>query len=106
MRYLILPLLLAACSTPQITTTASTLAQLAAISGNPTAESIAQQGILICAGTAGLRAVAAPTTTPVSVIGQAAADVAAVCAGLGAVPVALPVGVDPASVPVVVVKAA
>lgn len=101
---LVAGLSLTACTTSQIQTT-TTLATLAA-ANNTTAASIVAQGVLICQSASGLVAVASAVSTPASVVGQGAADVAAICAGLGAAPVALPVGVDPETVAVAVVAGA
>jgi uncharacterized lipoprotein YajG len=100
--------LLTACSaaqTTQATTAAATLATVAA-ADNSTVAALVTKGQLFCQKASGVVAVVKDLATPTSVIGIASDVVAAACAGLGAVPVPMPVDIPLAGVPAAVVPGA
>lgn len=116
---MMMALALGACSlftptqTTQLIQTAETLASVAA-KNNTTAANLLAKGALVCGEASsvqgqlvlgGLTVIANAAKVPVSVTGAVQGDVADACKAIGLVAGPMPVNVDPASVPVVVVTA-
>ena len=95
----------AACTTPPAPSTVTSVVNAVttlgavAVANNTTAASLLTKGQSICKTAGGYVALLNALTSPATVVGQAANDVALACAAIGGIPTPAPAGVAPESIP-------